>query len=98
MNCVVWNALGLGNQRAFRELRHLIAERRTSVIFISESKLVKHQCTFWKHILKCKGLFIVDCVGRRGGLVMMWFDLVDVSLRSYSPGHIDCVVSSDQWV
>lgn len=30
--------------------------------------------------------------------MMMWFDLVDVSIRSYSSGHIDCVVSSDQLV
>ncbi|XP_060972454.1 uncharacterized protein LOC115717936 [Cannabis sativa] len=39
MNCISWNARGLGNPSAFRYLRLLIAEHAPCLLFIIESKL-----------------------------------------------------------
>ncbi|XP_073151978.1 uncharacterized protein [Henckelia pumila] len=93
MSCVVWNARGLGNQRAFRELKRLIAEKDPSLIFISESKLRDYQCNWWKSVLGFSGLFAVSCQGRSGGLILLWKDPLDVMIHSYSSGHIYCSVN-----
>ena len=40
--------------------------------------------------------FAVDCVGRSGGLLLLWKKEWDVMVRSFSRGHIDAeVVSPD---
>lgn len=38
------------------------------------------------------GCFGVDVVGKSGGLLLFWNNEINVSLRSYSVGHIDYMV------
>ncbi|XP_073120906.1 uncharacterized protein [Henckelia pumila] len=38
MSCIVWNVRGLGNQRAFRELKRLIADKKPSLLFLCETR------------------------------------------------------------
>lgn len=71
MTCVVWNARGLGNQRAFRNLQRLIVESNPSLVFLCETKLLASQCRFWKNRLNFDGCFNVDCDRRSGGLVLL---------------------------
>ena len=33
--------------------------------------------------------FVVDCVGRSGGLILLWHEDWNVTIQSYSKGHID---------
>lgn len=35
---------------------------------------------------------MVDCRGKSGGLALLWKESVEVFLKSYSKGHIDCVI------
>ncbi|XP_075492592.1 uncharacterized protein LOC142530656 [Primulina tabacum] len=92
MSCIVWNARGLGNQRAFRELKRLVAEKNPSLLFLSETKLRDNQCQWWKNVLGFSGMFIVNCLGRSGGLMLMWKEPFGVRIMSYTMGHIDCTV------
>ncbi|XP_075473358.1 uncharacterized protein LOC142504367 [Primulina tabacum] len=92
MSCIVWNARGLGNQRAFRELQRLIAEKNTSLIFLCETKLRDFNCKSWKVVLGFSGLFVVNCEGRSGGLILLWKEPLNVTVLSYSSGHIDSIV------
>ncbi|XP_075475625.1 uncharacterized protein LOC142507719 [Primulina tabacum] len=92
MSCIVWNARGLGNQRAFRELKRLFAEKNPSLLFLSETKLRDYQCRWWKNVLGFSGMFVVNCLGRSGGLMLMWKEPLDVRIQSYKMGHIDCTV------
>ncbi|KAK6164360.1 hypothetical protein DH2020_001224 [Rehmannia glutinosa] len=39
------------------------------------------------------GLFIVNCEGKSGGLMLLWKIPLIVTIRSYSVGHVDCVVN-----
>ncbi|XP_073038304.1 uncharacterized protein [Primulina eburnea] len=96
MNCFVWNARGLGNPRAFRELRRLVDKSNPSMMFICETKLYKSQYASWRSYIQFKGIFSVECEGRKGGLVMLWKDMYDIKICSFSSGHIDCIVSAEQ--
>ncbi|XP_073019258.1 uncharacterized protein [Primulina eburnea] len=99
MNLICWNARGLGNPRSFRELRRLIAEKDPTLFFLSETKMRATKCKLWKSILRFTGCFMVDCKGKSGGLILFWKNLADVSIKSYSMGHIDCVIqeSGNLW-
>ncbi|XP_075475208.1 uncharacterized protein LOC142505947 [Primulina tabacum] len=46
-----------------------------------------------------RGSFMVDCRGRSRGLAIFWQDSVKVCIKSYSNGHIDCIVhdSKQDW-
>ncbi|XP_075483594.1 uncharacterized protein LOC142523746 [Primulina tabacum] len=92
MSCITWNARGLGNQRAFHELKRLVAEKSPSLLFICETKLRDYQCGWWKEALGFVGLFVVKCEGRSGGLMLMWKASVTVSVLSFSSGHIDSTI------
>lgn len=99
MSLIIWNARGLGNPRAFRELRRLVAEKDPTLLFLSETKMRGSECRIWKNRLGFSGSFMVDCIGRSGGLALLWKESVDVILKSYSIGHIDCVIkdSGNEW-
>ncbi|XP_073308305.1 uncharacterized protein [Primulina huaijiensis] len=92
MSCISWNARGLGNQRAFRELKRLVAEKSPTLLFICETMMLESNCRWWKGVLGFDGMFVVNCTGRSGGLILLWKDPFYVALRSFTSGHIDCII------
>ena len=38
----------------------------------------------------------VDCEGRSGGLVLLWSREIDISVKSYSRGHVDALVQGEK--
>ncbi|KAL8138394.1 LOW QUALITY PROTEIN: hypothetical protein V2J09_004395 [Rumex salicifolius] len=45
-----------------------------------------------------KSSFVAECVGKSGGLCLMWDEDIEVSVKSYTAHHIDVVVAmSCQW-
>lgn len=98
MNVLVWNARGLGSSRAFHELRRLLVDNSPRLIFIYETKLRRHKCERWRTIFQYDGLFIVDSVGSKGGLITMWKAPMDVTIKSFSAGHIDSVICCEKVV
>ncbi|KAL6549238.1 hypothetical protein OROHE_009083 [Orobanche hederae] len=95
MNCLVWNARGLGIPRAFHELRRLLAEHSPEIVFICETKLKSYQCSSWRNYFGYNGMIVVEAHGKSGGLLLLWKDVIDISIRSYNQGHIDCVINAD---
>ncbi|KAL8465084.1 hypothetical protein ACS0TY_034544 [Phlomoides rotata] len=93
MSCIVWNARGLGGRRAFLNLQRHVSINQPMFVFISETKVSNRIGCQWARSLNYTGCFCVDPKGRSGGLLLMWNDKVDIHLRSFSPGHIDCAVS-----
>ncbi|KAL8503341.1 hypothetical protein ACS0TY_022178 [Phlomoides rotata] len=93
MSCIVWNARGLGGRRALLNLQLLVLDNQPMFVFISETKVCNRIGCQWARNLNYSGCFCVDPKGRSGGLLLMWNDKVDIHLRSFSPGHIDCTVS-----
>ncbi|XP_057793037.1 uncharacterized protein LOC131009639 [Salvia miltiorrhiza] len=92
MNCIVWNARGLGSSRAFHELRRLVTGFSPNLLFISETKVNTLKSNRWRTNLNFDGQFVVDSRGASGGLMLLWKQPCVVDIRSYSMGHIDCIV------
>ncbi|XP_075486421.1 uncharacterized protein LOC142526031 [Primulina tabacum] len=95
MSGISWNARGLENQLAFRELKRLVAEKSPTLPFICETKMMGFKCEWWKHVLGFDGFFVVDSKGRSGGLMLLWRTPFNVSILSYSSGHIDCSIQHE---
>lgn len=99
MNCLVWNARGLGSPGAFREFRRLIADSSPGLVFVCETKMTRFKSRWWNDVLGYDGFFMVDAVGQSGGLLLLWRAPFQVDVLSYSSGHIDCcvVVKGSRW-
>ncbi|PON39195.1 hypothetical protein PanWU01x14_307060 [Parasponia andersonii] len=58
----------------------------------SSPKLWGAAATIIKVIVVFSNSLHVDCVGRSGGLILLWNDVWDVHITSFSRFHIDAVV------
>ena len=95
MNCLVWNAQGLGNQLEFQSLHRLIADEDLSLVFLCEMKVTVGQCLNLKTELGFDGYYIQDYVGKKGGLILLWKSPMMVDIQSSSLGHIDGKITHD---
>lgn len=82
---------------AVNALKRVIIMENPHMVFLSETELVKQK-------LKFQGALMVSCEGegrrRRGGLALLWYGFLDVTIQSFSQNHIDAVVeclSSGGW-
>ncbi|KAL0318239.1 UNVERIFIED_CONTAM: hypothetical protein Scaly_2851700 [Sesamum calycinum] len=97
MSLLVWNCRGLGGPWTVRNLGSLIRENHPALVFLAETKCSSRQIDALKHKFDMNGLS-VDSIGRSGGLALLWNELVDVILQTFSHCHIDVSVklSDDQ--
>ncbi|XP_074335942.1 uncharacterized protein LOC141673107 [Apium graveolens] len=94
MNILSWNCRGLGNPRSVWILGDLIKSRKPNFLFLSEtlvmSDKIKELCFKFKFVK----YFVVDCIGRSGGLAILWRKNFDCSVLDSSANHIDVQVNS----
>jgi hypothetical protein len=76
-------------------LRHLVREKKPSLVFIMETKMHHNRLEFLKSKLGIENLFRVDSVGKGGGLCLLWKNEVDVKNQNYSRRHINAEVTSE---
>ncbi|KAK6141980.1 hypothetical protein DH2020_020745 [Rehmannia glutinosa] len=86
---VSWNCRGLGNPRALLALKNLVKARRPHFIFLIETLVITTRINEIKSELGYVGCFSVDCVGRSGGLDLLWVNSITVSVLNYSRFHIN---------
>ncbi|KAF4403174.1 hypothetical protein G4B88_027945 [Cannabis sativa] len=87
-----WNAQGLGNPDALTALRAVVRKFSPSLVFLSETKLYGGWAEGIQRQLNFTNSFHVDCVGKSGGLLLLWNDDWEVYVKSYTAGHIDALV------
>jgi exonuclease III len=92
MTILSWNCRGLGRPRAVRALNCLVKEKRPTLVFLMETKLRKKKMELIRCKLGFKGMFVVDCIGRRGGLALMWEEDFFMDIQNYSQHHINGVI------
>ncbi|XP_060961854.1 uncharacterized protein LOC133032051 [Cannabis sativa] len=92
MSLLCWNARGLRNPGALTALRTIVRKFSPSLVFLSETKLYGGWAEGVRRHVNFPNSFHVDCVGKSGGLLLMWNDDWEVSVKSYSVGHIDALV------
>ena len=61
---------------------------------MSEKKLVGAWATGAHFNVGFSSAFVVDCVGRSEGLLLLWQEEWDVTVRLFSKGHIDAEIVS----
>lgn len=93
MSCLICNARGMGSPRAFCELSWLLTDSSPLIVFLCEIHIKTNRCTNWKNRLGFEGLFVVDPIGRKWGLMIFWKDSCEMSILSYLQGHIDCLIN-----
>ncbi|XP_059431636.1 uncharacterized protein LOC132165159 [Corylus avellana] len=94
MNIISWNCRGLGNLRTVHDLCRMVKEKRPSMVFLMETKLRKVKMEVIRYKLGFSNLFVVDCVGKSGGLALLWGDDVVVDIQNYSQRHINGIIQS----
>jgi hypothetical protein len=92
MICLSWNCRGLGNPQAVRDLHHLVKEKKPTLVFLMETKFFNKNCDFLRIKLGYDFMFVVDSVGRSGGLILLWKAVVNVEIQNYSRRHINAIV------
>ncbi|XP_071925732.1 uncharacterized protein [Coffea arabica] len=89
---MVWNCRGLGNPCAIRALNKLLRDQAPSLVFLSETKLLTGEMDVVRRRVGFENGFSIDCRNRGGGLALLWRVGVELSIVSYSVGHIDAVI------
>jgi hypothetical protein len=92
MNLLSWNCRGLGNPQAVRDLCQLTKEKKPTILFLMETKCHRNKMEFVRVKLGFECLFVVDSVGRSGGLALLWNDKELVEIQNYSRRHINAIV------
>jgi len=87
-----WNCRGLGNPRRVRALHRLVRVKKPKMVFLMETKLMSKKMEAIRIKLGFEGMFVVDCLGRSGGLALMWKSDAQVTIQNFSRGHINAVI------
>jgi exonuclease III len=93
MSVLSWNCRGLGNPGTVQDLHRLVKEKKPDLVFLMETKMINKKCDPIRIKLGFDYLFCVDCVGRSGGLILMWKDNFNVVIQNYSRRHINAVIA-----
>ncbi|KAK3211629.1 hypothetical protein Dsin_016335 [Dipteronia sinensis] len=96
-----WNVRGLGNQRTVSALKRVVRKYSPSLVFQFETKLNSRSANKIRDYLGFTGGLAVDSDGKSGCLLLIWCEEWEVSILSYSKGHIDArmiLKSGFQWI
>jgi exonuclease III len=80
MSFLSWNCRGLGNPRAIRDLHSMVKEKGPDLVFLMETKICNKNMDFLRIKLKFDYIFVVDNVGRSGGLMLLWKKDINVEI------------------
>ena len=89
MSILSWNCRGLGHPRTVQVLTELVKHKRPSVVFLMETLSYRNQLEYLRSKLGFENLFVVDRVGRRGGLALFWDVKTEARLIKCAKNFID---------
>jgi hypothetical protein len=87
-----WNCRGLGNPRIVRDLCRMVKEKKPGMVFLMETKCRLNKMERIRCKLGLSNMLAVDCVGKSGGLALLWANDVDVEIKNYSCRHISATI------
>jgi exonuclease III len=94
MKILSWNCRGLGNPRTVRDLCRLVKEKRPTMVFLMETILKKKKMERIRCKMGFDNMLVVDCIGKSGGLALLWKIDEGVEIQNYSCRHINAIVRS----
>ena len=96
MSAISWNYRGLGNPLTVKALQMVVLEKDLTLIFLMETKFDVTEMDGIKRKIKRQLGLVVPNVKRGGGLALLWKDTMKVDVLTYSPMHIDAIVTEEQ--
>jgi exonuclease III len=94
MSLISWNCQGLGNPRTIRDLSQMVKEKRPSFLFLIETISSKKRMESLRVKFGFQGLFMVELVGRSGGLALFWRVSEELEIQNYFRRHINAIVKT----
>jgi exonuclease III len=91
MKILSWNCRGLGNPQLVRALTHLVRTKKPHLVFLIKTKMTKNKVEFIRIKLGYNRMFVVDCKGRNGGLLLLWNSDSHMEIQNFSRRHINSV-------
>lgn len=88
------NCRGLGNSRTVRKLCHLAREKRPESIFLIEIKVQQMRMEQIKWKVGMSNGLMINPIGLKGGLVLLWTDEVDLEIINFSSFHIHSMIKN----
>lgn len=95
MNYLSWNCRGLGSPRAIRILGDLIKSKNPDLVFLSETLVEGSVMKNIAEKLGFRNVFIVEKVGRSGGLAVLWKHNVVCQVVDSSNNYVDIHVTEN---
>jgi exonuclease III len=96
MSIISWNCRGLGNPRTVHDLNQMVREKKPSFLFLIETISRKQRMEWIRVKLGFAGLFVVDPVGRSGGLALLWKEENELEIQNFSRQHINAIVTNSE--
>jgi ribonuclease HI len=71
----------------------MVKEKRPVMVFLMETLLCNKKAEFFRIKLQFDYMFVVDKVGRSGGLILLWNNHTNVMIHNFSRRHINAIVT-----
>ncbi|KAK8660423.1 hypothetical protein V6N13_051349 [Hibiscus sabdariffa] len=97
MKTLVWNCSWLGNHGSVQALRQFPAVNGPDLVFLCGTRLYKNKTGQVRRQLSMVGGLEVKWSDSCVGLMLLWQDTIQVTLKSYSQWHIDVDVDDGQF-
>ena len=96
MSALSWNCRGLGNPLTVKALYKVVKEEDPTLVFLMETKYDVTEMKWVQRKLDRKQELVVPCIRQGGGLALLWRCSTTVEVQTYSPNHIDVIISENQ--
>jgi exonuclease III len=80
MIIISWNYQVLGNPQAVWDLCRLVKEKKPHLVFLMETKLQAHRMEKIRLCIGFESVLVINSVGRREGLALLWSSEVEVDI------------------
>ncbi|XP_074325673.1 uncharacterized protein LOC141663760 [Apium graveolens] len=95
MGCISWNCRGPGNPRTVRALNDLLKDHKPSFLFLIELISFANKIEELRVRFCFDSCFLVNRVGRSGGLAVLWKCSMQCEITGYSQQHINVLFSEN---
>ena len=70
-------------------------EKAPNILFVMETKQTVEEMRGVQGELHYDSMLAISCLGRRGGLAMLWNNDLDLHIQTYTQNHIDALIFID---
>jgi hypothetical protein len=73
----------------------MVKKKKPKMVFLMETKSSSHCMEIIRPRTGFESVFVVESVGRSGGLALMWSSYTNVEIQNYSQHHINAIVQME---